>query len=86
MRFRLSRHAKREIERRNIPADLLDEVLSQPQQVVAERSGRKVYQSRFDFGCGKIYLLRAVVADDVDPAVVVTAYKMSKIDKYWSVP
>lgn len=31
----------------------------------------------------KQYLLRVVVNDVVDPAVVVTVYRTSKIAKYW---
>ena len=30
---------------------------------------------------GKIYLLRVIVDDSVDPAVVVTAYRTTKIEK-----
>jgi len=36
-----------------------------------------------DFGKGKIFLLRVVVVDSVEPAVVVTVYRTSKINKYW---
>ena len=83
MNFRLSNHAREEMERRGIPQILLDAVLNNPQQVVPEREGKKVYQSQVDFGQGKIFLLRAIVADDVDPAVVITVYRTSRIEKYW---
>ena len=53
MAHRLSDHALRELERRGIPLDLLDRVLSAPEQKVP---------------------------------VVVTVYRTSKIDKYWSKP
>jgi hypothetical protein len=83
MRFVLSRHAQQEVQRRAIPLALLDSVLQQPQQIIVETSGKKVYQSQLDFDHGKIFLLRAIVADDVDPAIVVTVYRTSKISKYW---
>lgn len=83
MNFRVSNHAREEMERRGIPQELLDAVLNNPQQVASEREGRKVYQSQVDFGQGKIFLLRAIVADDVDPAVVITVYRTSRIEKYW---
>lgn len=83
MNFRLSNHAREEMGRRRIPQILLDAVLNNPQQVVPERDGKKVYQSQVDFGQGKIFLLRAIVADDVDPAVVITVYRTSRIEKYW---
>lgn len=45
--------------------------------------GIMCYQSLVDFGGGKTYLLRVMVNETVDPAVVVTAYRTSKIKKYW---
>ena len=32
---------------------------------------------------GRIFLLRDIVAYDVDPPVVVTVFRTSKIEKYW---
>ena len=83
MTFELSPHARDEIARRAIPLNLLESVLQNPQQVVSERIGRKAYQSQLDFGTGKIFLLRAIVEDAVDPANVVTVYRTGKIAKYW---
>ncbi len=68
MAFVLSRHAQEEMARWGISAGLLDEVLQNPQQVVAERGGNKASQSQ------------------VDPGVVITVYKTSKIAKCWSTP
>ena len=36
------------------------------------------------FEDGKIYLLRVVVTEDEQPPVIITAYRTSKIEKYWS--
>ena len=83
MRFRLSKHAEQELRLRSIPRNYLDQVLAHPQQVVVEYGGRKAYQSKIDFGGGKIFLLRVIVDDRADPAVVVTAYRTTRIDKYW---
>jgi len=55
MQFVLSRHAQHEVQRRTIPLALLDSVLQQPQQIIVEASGRKVYQSQLDFGYGKSF-------------------------------
>jgi len=81
--FKLSRHVKEEMERRSIPLNLLESVLESPQQVVSERGGKRTYQSQLDFGAGKIFLLRAIVDETVDPPIVVTVYRTSKITKYW---
>jgi len=83
MKFKLSRHAGQEMERRGIPLELLESVLKNPQQVVPETGGKKAYQSQLDFGGGRIFLLRAIVVDDVDPPLVVTVYRTKKISKYW---
>jgi hypothetical protein len=83
MRYKISRHAQTEMERRGISQSLIESVLDNPQQIVLERDGRKVYQSQVDFGSGKAFLLRVIVADNVDPKVVITVYRTSKIEKYW---
>jgi CRISPR/Cas system type I-B associated protein Csh2 (Cas7 group RAMP superfamily) len=41
-----------------------------------------LYQSQIDFGGGRMYLLRAIVNDALDPAVVITAYRTRNIQKY----
>lgn len=83
MKFKLSNHALEEMERRGIPREMLEQVLANPQQVVIEREGKKAYQSQIDFGVGRMYLLRAIVNDALDPAVVVTVYRTRNIQKYW---
>ena len=85
MRYTFSSHAQQEIERRRIPLSLLEAVLEKPDQVVLERGVAKAYQSKCEIG-GKMFLLRVIVDDSVDPAVVVTAYRTTKIEKYWGKP
>jgi hypothetical protein len=86
MTFVFSRHALDEIVRRRIPRHSVDDVLNSPQQVVDTPDGKKAYQSQLDFGSGKLFLLRVIVAFDVDPPLVVTLYRTSKINKYWRTP
>lgn len=83
MRFVISRHAREEMIRRQISEIMVTSVLANPQQIVDEYGGKKAYQSRIAFGEGKTYLLRVIVNEDVDPAVAVTVYRTSKIEKYW---
>ena len=83
MDFRFSSHALEEMERRGIPIGMLESVLNSPQQVVAERDGKKAYQSQIDFGGGRMLLLRAIVNDALDPAVIITVYRTRNIQKYW---
>ncbi len=67
------------------PLSLLEAVLEKPDQIVRERGVAKAYQSKCEIG-GKMFLLRVIVDDSVDPAVVVTAYRTTKIEKYWGKP
>ncbi len=81
--FRYSGHSLDEMDRRGIPLEIADTVLRHPEQIVLERPPRKAYQSRVDFGEGKVFLVRLIVDDTVAPAVVVTVYRTGKIQKYW---
>jgi hypothetical protein len=74
------------MDRRGIRLALLESVLEKPQQIIPDYEGKKVYQSQIDFGKGKIYLLRAIVNDQVTPPLVITVYRTSKIIKYWRIP
>jgi hypothetical protein len=75
-------NTQKEAARRGIPRKVLDFLLQQPQQTVPERRGRRAYQSQVDFH-GKIFIVRAIVDESVDPARVLTAYRTSKVNKYW---
>jgi hypothetical protein len=86
MKFRYSRHAEEELRLRRIPRAVVDKVLRMPQQIVPERPPRRAYQSQVDIGGGRMMLVRAIVDDRVEPAVVVTVYRTSKIGKYWRQP
>ena len=83
MKFRITDHAVQEMERRQIPRQVLDEILAAPQQIVKSRGNRSVYQSQIVFSCGRMYLVRVVVDDTVDEPVVLTVYRTSRISKYW---
>ncbi len=84
LEFRLTDHAQFEMERRRITEAEIAQVLSAPEQMEVLRPGRAVYQSRTEFGePPKTYLLRVFVDVDRQPPEVVTAYRTSKIGKYW---
>jgi len=79
---KFSDHARLEIDRRGIPAKVVEQVLSNPEQVVPEHGGLTARQSRVELD-GKQYLVRVIVGEQPDAVVVVTAYRTSKIGKYW---
>ena len=78
----ISPHAILEMRRRGIVEDTVRRVLASPGQREAVRPGRDVLQSRVELE-RKTYLVRVVVDVDRSPCEVVTAYRTSKIEKYW---
>ena len=83
MKFRISEHAQSELNRRGIPLSALEAVLQNPQQMVPTNENRVIYQSMVDSSDGKQFLLRAIVDPRYEPFLVVTAYRTTKIKKYW---
>ena len=86
MDFRLCSHAEWEMTRRGIPLGLVQAVMDLPEQRLVDESceARWIYQSRFPLEDGKMYLLRVVVDEAETTPVIITAYRTSKIEKYWS--
>lgn len=78
----LTDHAIRELRRRGFDKQDLDGVLKNPGQRLDVRPGRVVLQSKTQEGEAE-YLLRIFVDIDRNPAEVVTAYRTSKVTKYW---
>ena len=82
--FIFTDHALSKMARRGISEDQVAAVLVKPEQSDSVRKGRTVYQSKFSFGePSKEYILRVFVDIDRNPPQVVTAYRTSKIEKYW---
>lgn len=82
--YRIKDHARLQMNRRQITEEHVRRVLTSPQQVIEQRPGRLVYQSKLKFSeKNKDYLIRVVVDVDRTPPEVVTVYRTSKIAKYW---
>jgi Domain of unknown function (DUF4258) len=75
-------HAATELKRRELSKEAIDRILKNPEQRLEIRSGRVVVQSRIQ-EFGSEYLVRVFVDIDRSPAEVVTAYRTSKVAKYW---
>jgi hypothetical protein len=59
-------------------------ILLSPEQRIEVRPGRVVLQSKVLLELpGTVFLLRVFVDVDRHPAEVVTAYRTSKVEKYW---
>ena len=80
----ISPHAALEMRRRGLSVDLVERVLSRPEQRLDVRPGRVVLQSRVTLGePARAYLVRVFVDVDRHPAEIVTAYRTSKVARYW---
>ena len=82
-RIAIAPHALFEMRRRGISQAELEAVVRNPQQILPSRKGRHIHQSKLPPGQ---MLLRAVVKEDAQVYHVITAYKTSKIAKYWKQP
>ena len=80
--YRITPHAVFEMNRRGLDEATVAGVFSAPEQRYRLRVGRDVLQSRVAFS-DKLYLVRVFVDVDRTPPEVVTAYRTSKISKYW---
>jgi hypothetical protein len=80
----ISGHARFEMKRRGITAALVIRTIRSPGQVMPSVRGRSIYQSLL--GRAGRMLLRVVVAEDAAAYHVITAYKTSKVAKYWGSP
>jgi Domain of unknown function (DUF4258) len=83
MDFYISRHAEEQCEQRGILREILDSVLQNPQQIIEDTEGKRIYQSQVSATTGKTYLIRAIVSEKNKPAIVITVYKTNQINRYW---
>ena len=83
--YRLSTCEWFEMDRGDISEDQIEFVLGSPGQIKSVRAGRIVCQFPVHPTDGaKACILRVVVDTDRVLPVVVTAYRTSKVAKYWS--
>ena len=83
-RIVVTRHAEEEIRRRGLDENLVRTIVATPDQVLPVRPGRMIHQSRVAMPPhDRVYLVRIVVDVKPDELEVVTAYRTSKIGKYW---
>jgi len=80
--YTITPHAAFEMQRRELDEVLIRRILEEPEQRSSVRPGRDVLQSRLALG-EQVFLVRVFVDVDRVPAEVVTAYRTSKVDKYW---
>ena len=80
--IRIGVHARFEMQRRSITEAQIRAVIRRPGQILSVAHGRQIYQSLI--GRSRRMLLRVIVKENPQAYYVVTAYKTSRIAKYWS--
>ena len=79
----LSKHAREQATRRGLSEEIVLAVARAPEQRLVVRTGRELRQSRVAMPTGgTLCLIRVWVARA--QVTVVTVYRTSKIEKYWS--
>jgi hypothetical protein len=83
-RLLFTEHALDAIERRQLSLALVRRVVRAPEQLMALRPGRVIAQSICEMDePARVYLVRVVVDVRDDRAEVVTAYRSTRIARYW---
>lgn len=83
-RLLFTEHALDALERRQLPVSLFRRVARAPEQVISLRPGRVVAQAICEMDrAARVYLVRVVIDVRDDRAEVVTAYRSTRIARYW---
>ena len=80
MNYIISKHCYEQIKLRAINVEEIDLVLKNPDNILKQDNNIAVYQALNE---NKNYLFRIFVNIKKQPKLVVTAYKTSKISKYY---
>jgi len=80
--IRVRPHAKKQLKERQIPEDLVLEVLFRPGQVIDSYADRKIAQRVIKYK-GERFLIRVIYVEMEKELRVITVYLTAKIEKYW---
>ena len=80
-KFTFSKHAKERMSSRGISDTMIGNAINNPDKIIFDAECKRIYHKILIEDQPKI-LLRVFVNTCKKPALVITAYKTSKIDKY----
>jgi len=75
-------HAENQLKERGISKRLIEEILSNPEQIINSIKGRKIAHKVISEGKVK-FLYRVIYVIEKSKFEVISAYKTRKIVKYW---
>ena len=82
--YRVSAHAEGQIKRRGLTREIIFDVLNRPDQMIELGISEIAYQKIIFFSKeNKDYLVRVIISIAKQPNLIITAYKTSKISKYY---
>lgn len=81
MDFTFSKHAIERIKDRGITEETVSSILNNPDSIIKTSNCKHIYQKKIKEE-GSKYLFRIFVNICIQPTLIITAYKTSKIDKY----
>ena len=81
MKYTFSNHANEQIARRSIFKEFITETISSPESIIKHDDYVNVFQKVMAEGKNK-YLYRVFINVCKKPALIITVYKTSKIEKY----
>ena len=82
MRIQFSDHALERIRSPNLTTDQIKEAIANPDEKLSNRFGRIAHKILNDDSQEKS-LLRVFYEENEDEILIISAYKTSKIEKYW---
>jgi len=84
VQINFTEHARFEMNRRQISEELVKSVIKNPEKRYIARKGRVVLQSKYKNSIEQKEMLLRVIGKEINEVfIVITAYKTSKIEKYW---
>jgi len=81
MDFILSKHAADQFKVRQIDFVVVEKVMNTPDTIITEEPCKHIFQKGIEVN-GKCYLYRIFVNVCKTPALIITGYRTSKIEKY----
>lgn len=82
MKIKYMPHAESQLAERSIDKQIIEDIIKNPQQLLGSTKGRKIAQSIILEGSIK-FLIRIVYIVESHEIIVLTAYRTTKIQKYW---
>ena len=83
MKIQYSEHARERIRSRNLTTDQIKEAIKNPDEKFQNEIGNVVHKVLKDDESRKEYLLRIFYKEEEGRILIISAYKTSKIEKYW---